>query len=87
MYTVSDSVRSTNSQDGATILDIRQGQIFNLNFVGSRIFELLKSGLNESQIVEEISDKFIVSRDVAAVDVREFLQVLIAKRLIEDHPA
>lgn len=87
MYTVSDSVRSANSQDGAIILDIRQGQIFNLNFVGARIFELLKSGLNESQIVEEISDKFVVSRDVAAVDVREFLQALISKRLIEDRPA
>jgi hypothetical protein len=44
MYRVSDSVRSTHGQDGAIVLDIRQGQMFNLNFVGSRILELLKEG-------------------------------------------
>jgi hypothetical protein len=47
-------VRSTHSQDGAIVLDIRQGQMFNLNFVGSRILELLKNGTAQPDIVDEI---------------------------------
>jgi DNA-binding IclR family transcriptional regulator len=67
------------------VLDIRQGQMFNLNFVGSRILELLKNGSTESAIVDEISRKFDVSRDLAESDVREFLQSLEKCHLIEKH--
>src|ERR1035437_2435244 len=54
MYRVSDTVRSIHNQDGAIVLDVRQGQMFNLNLVGSRILELLKRGSTESEIVDEI---------------------------------
>src|ERR1700683_4558671 len=72
MYRVSDTVRSTHNQDGAIVLDVRQGQMFTLNFVGSRHAHLLKSGSAESAIVDEISREFDVSRDLAENDVREF---------------
>jgi len=85
MYRVSDTVRSTHNQDGAIVLDVRQGQMFNLNFVGSRILELLKSGSAESEIVDQISREFEVSRDLAESDVREFLQKLKKIQLIEGH--
>jgi hypothetical protein len=84
MYRVSESVRSTHGQDGAVVLDIRHGQMFNLNFVGSRILELLKTGATESAIVDEISRKFEVSRDIAETDVREFIESLKLHRLVED---
>ena len=85
MYTVSNTVRSTHNQDGAIVLDVRQGQMFNVNFVGSRILELLKSSSTESAIVDEISQEFNVSRDLAENDVREFLQTLKTCRLVEEH--
>jgi hypothetical protein len=85
MYRVSNTVRSTHNQDGAIVLDVRQGQMFNLNFVGSRILELLKSGSAEPAIVDEISREFDVSRDLAENDVREFLQNLKKCRLVEEH--
>jgi len=84
MYRVSEGIRSTHGQDGAIVLDIQQGQMFNLNFVGSRILELLESGATESAIVAEISQKFEVSRDVAANDVREFIESLQQHHLLED---
>jgi hypothetical protein len=83
MYRVSESVRSTHGQDGAVVLDIQQGQMFNLNFVGSRILELLKTGATESAIVDEISQEFAVSRDVAEGDVREFIASLKQHHLLE----
>ena len=84
MYRVSDTVRSTHGQDGAIVLDIRQGQMFNLNFVGSRILELLKSGSTESAIVDEIGREFGVRRELAENDVREFLQTLKKCHLVEE---
>jgi len=84
MYKVSEGIRSTHGQDGAIVLDIRQGQMFNLNFVGSRILELLETGATESAIVDEISQKFDVSRDTAASDVREFIESLKQHHLLED---
>jgi hypothetical protein len=85
MYRVSATVRSTHNQDGALVLDVRQGQIFNLNFVGSRILELLKTGSNESTIIDQISREFGVSWDLAENDVREFLQSLKKCHLVEEH--
>jgi hypothetical protein len=85
MYTVSHTVRSTHNRDGAILLDIRQGQMFNVNFVGSRIVELLKNGSSESTIVDEISRAFDVSRNLAENDVREFLQNLKKCHLVEEY--
>ena len=84
MYKVSEGIRSTHGQDGAIVLDIQQGQMFNLNFVGSRILELLETGTTESAIVDEISRKFEVSRDAAETDVQEFIESLKQHRLLED---
>lgn len=84
MYRVAKGVRSTHGQDGAIVLDIRQGQMFNVNLVGSRILELLETGAAESEIVDEISRKFTVDKDVAERDVREFLGALKAHQLLED---
>jgi hypothetical protein len=85
MYKLSDNVRSTHSQDGAIVLDVKQGQMFNINFVGSRILELLKNGSTESGIVDQISHEFSVSRELAENDVREFLQTLKKCHLVEEH--
>jgi hypothetical protein len=85
MYRFSDTVRSTHNQDGAIVLDVRQGQMFNLNFVGSRILELLKTGSNESAIIDQISREFGVSSNLAENDVRQFLQNLKKCHLVEEH--
>ena len=84
MHKISDTVRTTHSQDGAILLDVRQGQMFNLNFVGSRILELMKNGNSESEIVDRIRGEFDVNRDLAASDLREFLEALKNHRLIEE---
>ena len=84
MYRVSDTMRSTHNHDGAIVLDVRHGQMFNLNFVGSRILELLKSGSTESEIVDEIGREFGVDRELAANDVRDFLQNLKKCQLVEE---
>lgn len=83
MYRIPKSIRSAHGQDGAVVLDIHQGQMFNLNLVGSRILELLKTGADEPRIVDQISSTFQVSRDLAESDVREFIELLKRHHLLE----
>jgi len=84
MYRVSDGVRSTHGQDGAIVLDVQQGQMFNLNRVGSRMFELLEMGSAEPEIVDAISQEFSVSRETVDEDVREFIGTLKKNRLLTE---
>lgn len=85
MYRLSETVRSTHNQDGSIVLDVRQGQMFNLNFVGSRILALLKSGSTQSAIVDQVSREFSVTRDLAEKDVQDFLHNLKKCHLVEEH--
>ena len=66
------------------MLDIHQGQMFNLNPVGSRILELLESGLAEADIVETISREFNANRDTVEDDVREFIGSLKEHKLVAE---
>lgn len=83
MYRVPENIRSAHGQDGGVVLDIRQGQMFNLNVVGSKILELLKTGESEAEIIDKISGTFQVSRDIAEADVREFIESLKQHHLLE----
>lgn len=84
MYRVSDGVRSTHGQDGAIVLDIQQGQMFNLNIVGSKILELLEHGSTESEIVSAISREFSARHEDVENDVHEFMECLKRHGLISD---
>ena len=80
---ISANVRNTHNQDGGIVLDVRHGRMFSLNFVGSRILQLLKTNAEPPQIAEKISQEFGVSMETANADVREFLESLEKHRLIE----
>jgi Coenzyme PQQ synthesis protein D (PqqD) len=84
MYRVSEGVRCTHGQDGAIVLNVQQGQIFNLNLVGSRILELLEAGCDEPWIVNLISQEFRKEPGVVAHDVREFIESLKRLQLLLD---
>jgi hypothetical protein len=79
---VAENVRSTHSQDGGIVLDILHGQMFRLNFVGSRILELLKQGSAEAEIVQQLVLDFGIERATAEADVREFIETLEKHHLL-----
>src|SRR5262249_20639558 len=87
MNIVSPNLRSTHSLDGAIALDLRSGQMFHANFVGSRILELLRSGASEAQVIETISAEFGADKTVVERDFKEFIDALEKHGLIEvAHP-
>jgi hypothetical protein len=79
---VSPDLRSTHNHDGAVVLDIRHGEMFRLNLVGSRILELLAAGGTEAHIVEGIAAEFRISRETVASDVHEFIAHLEKHQLL-----
>jgi hypothetical protein len=76
MLNTSDTLRSTQTEDGRIVLDIRRGQMFSLNVVGSRILELIEHRWDEARIAEEISRSYAMSIEVVRTDVHDFIKAL-----------
>jgi Coenzyme PQQ synthesis protein D (PqqD) len=79
---LSGQIRSTHNRDGAIVLDILHGEMFRLNFVGSRILELLKQGSGEPEIAGQLAREFGIDRATAEADVHEFLETLEKHHLL-----
>jgi hypothetical protein len=73
---ISHSVRSTRTQDGRILLDVRRGQMFSVNVVGSEILELIEQGWDEARMAEEISRAYATTIEVARTDVHDFIEAL-----------
>jgi Coenzyme PQQ synthesis protein D (PqqD) len=86
LYTVSAGVRSARNEDGGTVLDIDQGQMFRLNPVGALILESLGRGCAEIEIAREISRRYSVGEATAAADLREFITSLEEHKLVRRAP-
>ena len=82
MYRISDTVRATHGQDGAVVLDIEQGRVLRFNLTGSFILQCVQRGETESQIIDGISQRFCISRDLAKTDVGEFLHSMEQEGLL-----
>ena len=82
VFRIPEYVRTTHGPDGSTVLDIHRGQLFRINFVGSRILELVKQGSVELQIAEQLTREFGIDRVTAKADVREFLETLEKHHLL-----
>ena len=76
MLNTSDSIRSTRTDDGRILLDVRHGQMFSLNIVGSKILSLIEQGWDEPHIAEEISRAYATNIEIARTDVHEFIEAL-----------
>jgi Coenzyme PQQ synthesis protein D (PqqD) len=83
MFTISESIRCTPTEDGCIVLDTRHGQILSLNVVGSRIFGLVQRGFNQAQIADEISRDFEMSLQIVRADVFDFLANLQKHKILQ----
>jgi len=82
VFSVPQHLRTAHGLDGATVLDILEGQIFRVNLVGSRIIELLKQGYCETEIAGRLAGEFAIEQRIVASDLREFLLTLEQYRLL-----
>jgi Coenzyme PQQ synthesis protein D (PqqD) len=76
VFKISGAIRSASTPQGAVLLDVQQGRILSLNSMGSKVFEMLRGGLDENQIAGEISKDFGVAADYARRDILDFIRTL-----------
>ena len=86
MFQVSQTLRTAHGRDSVVVLDIRHGQVFHLNAIGSLILTCLQQGKSESQIIDDMSQQFSISREIITNDINEFLKSMERAKLIyNDH--
>ena len=80
---ISAHVRTTITQDGAVLMNIKGGHMITLNLTGSIIWQQLADGRLPEQIADTLSPQFGIPREQALADVNELLQQLENQHLIE----
>ena len=83
MPRLSDNLRTTYTADGAVVLDIVRGRIFTFNQTGSRILQLVGSGMNSREISLTLVREFSAEPENADADTVEFLGLLHQHALLE----
>ena len=78
----SDSVRTSETQDGAVLLDIRQGVCFSVNPVGALIWRQLRDGASPTTITQHLANVCGISCQQAEADVQEFVEQLKQRQLL-----
>jgi len=86
MWLVSPDVRSTYSEDGAVLLDIRKGLCYSLNPVAARIWSTVEaspSGVDLRGLVDVMETHYTISREQLERDIDECLTKLENMGLVQ----
>jgi len=79
VWSVSDSIRSTYTQDGAVLLDVKKGACYSMNVVAARVWTALErsqEGITLGDIVNALEKRFPVPRTQLESDTAECLENL-----------
>jgi hypothetical protein len=84
--TTSETIRSSVTADGVVLMDVGNGNIFNSNAVGARIWLKLQEGLDIAAIADQISAEFNVPPERVRPDVEDFIEKLKANGIVYGPP-
>ena len=84
---IAPSVRSVFSQDGAVLMEIKQGLMYTSNPVGGRILELLSQGNSADKVIESISRECEVEQETVRKDLEGFIEQLISYGIVSPEAA
>ncbi|MEM8853936.1 MAG: PqqD family protein [Pseudomonadota bacterium] len=82
-YAVPDHVIVKKVGEDTVILDLQSGIYFGLDPVGTRMIELIQSGLPLTDVRATILDEYDVPETVLSDDLTDFVDTLLAKNLVE----
>lgn len=74
---------STELQGEVVILNVKDGKYYNLNPVGSRIWQIIEHPVSAVSIVETIMDEYNVERQNCEQDVYTILLAMKASGLVD----
>ena len=78
-----DTVESPVGEE-TVILHLKNSTYYGLDAVGTRIWSLLKEGVQPPEICERIAVEYDVAPEVAEADARRFLDDLKSNGIIEE---
>lgn len=79
---VNPSIRWNLSGEGGVLLDLSQGKYYNLNGIGSLVWQQLMAGASLEDIVKDLHDRYGSPTGQVTRDVRAFLTSLLSKGII-----
>ena len=85
-WLASPDVRSTYSEDGAVLLDIRKGLCYSLNPVAARVWSTVEaspSGLDFRGLLDVLETHYTITREQLECDVDEYLAMLENSGLVQ----
>lgn len=88
MWLVSPDVRSTYSEDGAVLLDIRKGLCYSLNPVAARLWSTVEaspSGVDFLGLVKVLETHYKIAREQLEGDIIEYLVKLEQMGLVQQN--
>lgn len=68
--------------DELVLLHLGNGTYYGLDLVGTRVWNLLRSGLSADEIYDEVSRTFDVARDVVKADIDKLFEQLLENGII-----
>jgi hypothetical protein len=71
-------------EEGGVILNVENGDYFQVNATGRFIWEALAEGIERHDLVAKMASSFDIGEEEAAEDVDQFLGELGDRSLIED---
>jgi coenzyme PQQ synthesis protein D (PqqD) len=86
MWLVSPDVRSTYSEDGAVLLDIRKGRCYSLNPVAARVWSTVEaspSGIDLRGLLDVMETHYTISHEQLKGDIIEYLAKLEQTGLVQ----
>lgn len=81
-YRRADGLLAAGVGDELLMMSVELGKYFNLNPVGTRIWELLESPRTVDDLVEALTGEYDVSADTARSEVERFLSALEERKLL-----
>ncbi|MFN3551060.1 MAG: PqqD family protein [Endomicrobiia bacterium] len=82
-YKIKDNLAYRKILNEIYIVDSKNSCLHKINETGSFIFEKIKEGLNEDEIIDELIKIYDVGIEVAKSDYKNFIEELFSKGLIE----
>ena len=82
MYVPSNRVMSSSFDDEEVLLDLHKGVYYSLNRIGKEVWQLIAKGSSISTIIDNLKERYPVSRDIIKSDVETLVQDLLSEDLI-----
>lgn len=84
---ISDQVLSQEVSGETVLLDLQSEFYFGLDKTGTRIWELLQSGVSIQDLIGKMLDEFEVDRETLEADVNALLGKLLEAGLVSVEPS